>query len=210
MSTVSTSPVISKSGSHIQTQDGTIHVQPYRQPNSKQLRAVISFTPRNSAFEASGSDPFRGFYSLFWISMVLLLLRTYVNNFVQNGYPLSMVFATLFTRDAKTLAISDAVLVCSTFICVPFVKALQKGYIRYYYTGQTILHVYQLITLALAIQWTFNREWPWVRISSVWWVSNLLTFVPGTIWIFHLAYSRDADEDLFLRGYQRLSFRSSS
>ncbi|CUA78209.1 sterol O-acyltransferase [Rhizoctonia solani] len=163
MTLTSTSPVISKGGSDIYTQDGTIHVRPYRQPNSKQLRAVITFTPRSSAFEASGSDPFRGFYSLFWISMVLLLLRTYVNNFFQNGYPLSMVFATLFTRDAKTLAISDAVLVCSTFVCVPFVKAMQRGYIRYYYTGQTILHIYHTITLALAIQWTFNREWPWVQ-----------------------------------------------
>ncbi|CAE6536531.1 unnamed protein product [Rhizoctonia solani] len=163
MTITSTSPVISKAGSDIHTQDGTIHVQPYRQPNTKQLRAVITFTPRSSAFEASGSDPFRGFYSLFWISMVLLLLRTYVNNFFQSGYPLSMVFATLFTRDAKTLAISDAVLVCSTFVCVPFVKALQKGYIRYYYTGQIILHIYQMITLALAIKWTFNREWPWVQ-----------------------------------------------
>ncbi|KAG8762041.1 hypothetical protein FRC11_011530 [Ceratobasidium sp. 423] len=161
--TVTSSSVISKGGSDIYTQDGTIHIQPYRQSNSKQLRAVITFTPRSSAFEASGSDPFRGFYSLFWISMVLLLLRTYVNNFFQNGYPLSMVFATLFTRDAKTLAISDAVLVCSTFVCVPFVKALQKGYIRYYYTGQVILHIYQMITLALAIKWTFNREWPWVQ-----------------------------------------------
>ncbi|KDN47666.1 hypothetical protein RSAG8_03456, partial [Rhizoctonia solani AG-8 WAC10335] len=159
----STSSVISMSGSDIHTQDGTIRVQPYRQPNTKQLRAKITFTPRSSAFEASGSDPFRGFYCLFWISMVLLLVRTYVNNFFQDGYPLSMVFATLFTRDAKTLAISDAVLVCSTFVCVPFVKALQKGYIRYYYTGQTILHIYQMITLALAIQWTFNREWPWVQ-----------------------------------------------
>ncbi|KAG9094392.1 hypothetical protein FS749_012584 [Ceratobasidium sp. UAMH 11750] len=162
MSTASTS-TISKSGSHIQTQDGIIHVQPYRQANSKQLRAVISFTPRSSAFEASGSDPFRGFYSLFWISMFLLLLRTYVNNFFQNGYPLSLVFATLFTRDAVTLAISDAVLVCSTFICVPFVQAVQKGYIQYYYTGQILLHLYQTVTLGLAIRWTFDREWPWVQ-----------------------------------------------
>ncbi|KAJ1306733.1 hypothetical protein OPQ81_007721 [Rhizoctonia solani] len=163
MTITSASSVISKGGSDIQTQDGTIHIQPYRHPNTKQLRAAITFTPRSSAFEASGSDPFRGFYSLFWISMVLLLLRTYVNNFFQNGYPLSMVFATLFTRDAKTLVISDAVLVCSTFVCVPFVKALQKGYIQYYYTGQLILHIYQVIMLALAIQWTFNREWPWVQ-----------------------------------------------
>ncbi|KAG8721403.1 hypothetical protein FRC08_013357 [Ceratobasidium sp. 394] len=95
--------------------------------------------------------------------MFLLLLRTYVNNFFQNGYPLSLVFATLFTRDAVTLAISDAVLVCSTFICVPFVQAVQKGYIQYYYTGQILLHLYQTITLGLAIRWTFDREWPWVQ-----------------------------------------------
>jgi hypothetical protein len=198
---------ISKGGSDIQTQDGTIHVQPYRQANSKQLRAVISFTPRSSAFEASGSDPFRGFYSLFWISMFLLLLRTYVNNFVQNGYPLSMVFATLFTRDATTLALSDAVLVGSTFICVPFIHAIQKGYIRYYYTGQTILHIYHIVMLSLAIRWTFTREWPWVSDYKLSTDLFLHRTMLGAIRIFHFTHPGHAHEDLFLRGDQRLSGR---
>ncbi|CAE7208710.1 unnamed protein product [Rhizoctonia solani] len=213
MTLTTTSPVISKGGSDIHTQDGTIHVQPYRQSSTKQLRAVITFTPRSSAFEASGSDPFRGFYSLFWISMVLLLLRTYVNNFFQNGYPLSMVFATLFTRDAKTLAISDAVLVCSTFVCVPFVKALQKGYIRYYYTGQTILHIYQVITLALAIQWTFNREWPWVQsgfftLHTIVMLMKTYSYVSTNGYLSDLARKRALTEDQlyksveFVGGYE--------
>jgi sterol O-acyltransferase len=112
-----------------------------------------------------------------------------------------MVFATLFTRDAKTLAISDAVLVCSTFVCVPFVKALQKGYIQYYYTGQTILHIYQMITLALAIQWTFNREWPWVRVAFFSFSPDILTIYLGAIWLLYSAHPRDAYENLLLRCY---------
>ena len=132
--------------------------------------------------------------------MALLLLRTYVNNFVQNGYPLSMVFATLFTRDATTLAISDAVLVSSTFICVPFVQALQKGYIRYYYTGQIILHIYQMITLGLAIQWTFNREWPWVQsgfftLHTIVMLMKTYSYVATNGYLSDLARKRTLTED---------------
>lgn len=88
------------------------------------------------------------------------MLRTYVVSFDQTGYPLSLSFAALFSKDALGLALSDAVLVGSTGICVPFVKLLASGRLRYSGAGSPgmiIQHVYQTLMLAVAVLWTFNR-----------------------------------------------------
>jgi sterol O-acyltransferase len=183
-----TSSSTSKGGtSSIQTADGTVRVQRFRSSRSKKLRAMITFTPRTSAFDrenaSSGNDPFRGFFTLFWICVFIFIVRTYVTYYETSGYPLSLAFATLFSKDAKTLALSDAVLVSSTGLSVLFVKLIQKGWIRYYWTGVIIQHVYQAVMLGVAVQWTFNRsvslhlpansmliipsitrrQWPWVQ-----------------------------------------------
>lgn len=109
--------------STIETSQGTLHVQPFRRSGSKKLKAVITFVPRTSHFDrenqSSSTDPFRGFFTLFWIALFLLTVRTYVTSFEQSGYPLSLAFATLFSRDAKTLLLSDIVLVSSTALVVP-------------------------------------------------------------------------------------------
>lgn len=89
----------------------------------------------------------------------------------------------MFSQDAVTLAISDFFLVLSTGLCVPFAKALSKGWISYYWTGLVLQHVLQTTILFSAITWTFNRhvissclgqnyhlhlslpfrKWPWVQ-----------------------------------------------
>ncbi|KAF9038453.1 MBOAT, membrane-bound O-acyltransferase family-domain-containing protein [Panaeolus papilionaceus] len=74
-----------------------------------------------------------------------------------------MQFATMFSQDAITLAWSDALLVLSTGICVPFAKALKNGWISYYWTGLILQHILQTSILFGAISWTFNRNWPWVQ-----------------------------------------------
>lgn len=72
-------------------------------------------------------------------------------------------FASMFSQHAATLALSDAVLVGSTLLCVPFAKALQHGWIGYHTTGVILQHVFQATLLAVAVTWTFNRHWPWVQ-----------------------------------------------
>ena len=69
--------------------------------------------------------------------LFLLTVQGYVASYERHGYPLSLAFASMFSRHALTLAISDAVLVGSTGLSVLFVKALQKRWIRYYYTGES-------------------------------------------------------------------------
>ncbi|KAK0188665.1 MBOAT, membrane-bound O-acyltransferase family-domain-containing protein [Armillaria mellea] len=166
---ISKAPVTSRTASGgFETQDGTLYVsKPFRSRTSKKLRALITFAPRNSHFdtnnESSGSNEFRGFFSLFWISIFIFMVRTYINSYESNGAPLNFRFATLLSKDAITLALSDAALVGSTTICVPFAKAISKGWIRYYWTGVIIQHTIQTFILFTAITWTFNRQWPWVQ-----------------------------------------------
>lgn len=91
------------------------------------------------------------------MSMFLFTLRTYITSLETNGYPLNFAFATMFSRDAVTLAISDAVLVLTTGLCVPFAKAISKGWIRYYWNGVVLQHFLQTLILFTAVTWTFNR-----------------------------------------------------
>jgi sterol O-acyltransferase len=85
-----------------------------------------------------------------------------------SGRPLNFRFATMFSQDAITLAISDAVLVLSTGLCVPFAHALKKGWIKYYWTGLIFQHLLQTSILFTAIIWTFNRQvYPFQRSSMM-------------------------------------------
>ncbi|KNZ74514.1 putative sterol O-acyltransferase 1 [Termitomyces sp. J132] len=164
-----TSTAVSRTNSGgYKTSGGTLYVsKPYRSKSSKTLRALITFAPRKSHFdstnELSGENEFRGFFSLFWISIFIFTVRVYVRGIESNGRPLNLAFATMFSQDLLTLAISDAVLVLSTSLCVPFAFALHKRWINYYWTGLVLQHIYQTAVLVAAIIWTFNRKWPWVQ-----------------------------------------------
>lgn len=85
------------------------------------------------------------------------MTNTYIRSIETTGSALNLQFATSFSRHALSLAISDAVLVLSTGICVPFAKAIANGYIRYYWYGVVLQHLWQTIVLALAVTWTFNQ-----------------------------------------------------
>lgn len=161
----STHPI--RKESTFETAEGTLHVQPFRKKGSKRLKAVLTFVPRASVFDrenaTSGGDPFRGFFTLFWISVFLLSIRTYWDHLERTGYPFSLTFATLLSKDAKALLLSDIVLVSATGAVIPFMKLVKNGWIRYYWTGVAIQHVYQAIFVGSAVAWTFKRQWPWVQ-----------------------------------------------
>ena len=102
----------------------------------------------------------QGFFTLFWISIYIFIVRSYVYSAMEYGAPLNLEFATMFSRDARTLALSDGVLVLSTGLCVPFAKLIRGGWIRYHWTGVILQHILQTTVLGIAVTWTFNRYAP--------------------------------------------------
>lgn len=148
--------------------NGGIHLKPLSSKRKgKKIRALVSFKPRSSRFDRYNADlpkdPFRGFYTLFWIGMAILMLNTFYTSFTSTGQVISLTFATLLSKDAGVLALSDGILVGSLFLCVPFAKALKHGWIRYWPTGSIIQHAWQGAMLGCVIKWARYREWPWVQ-----------------------------------------------
>lgn len=122
------------------SKDGTLHLHPVpsRKDRKVKVKKVISFVPRVSHFDrfhpTSQGDPFRGFYVLFWLLMGLTMTRVMYYGYLNSGQVVGMRFAKLISEDAIVLGISDAVLVGSTFLCVPFMQVcstfrLRKGLI---------------------------------------------------------------------------------
>ena len=48
-------------------------------------------------------------------------------------------------------------MVFSTFLCVPFVRLLNSGWLRYHGVGIVLQHVLQTAFLAISVSWTFHR-----------------------------------------------------
>ncbi|EIW67053.1 hypothetical protein TREMEDRAFT_34263 [Tremella mesenterica DSM 1558] len=144
---------------------GEIHVRPYRSGSNSQLK--LSFTPRVSSLNKenlrSQTDEFRGFFTLFWISLGLLFLRTVVQSWEENRTPLSWTFGRLITGDVIVLAFADFLMSVSMFLCVTLIKLVQNGHIRFHPTGLIIQHTFQTLYLATAIWWGYHRQWYWVQ-----------------------------------------------
>ncbi|TKY87998.1 hypothetical protein EX895_003094 [Sporisorium graminicola] len=155
--------------SHRVGKDGAIYLKPVAASSraGKKMRAVVSFKPRRSHFdrfnEISSRDQFRGFFTLFWVCLALFVLNTFYTSFASTGKVLSLTFATLFSKDAWMLALSDGVLIASLFICVPFANVCRRGWVRYWPTAVVFQHLWQAALLGAVIKWARYREWPWVQ-----------------------------------------------
>ncbi|KAM0747273.1 hypothetical protein T439DRAFT_317962 [Meredithblackwellia eburnea MCA 4105] len=153
--------------SHI-NKDGTLSIKPVP-AKGRSIRTktrVHKFEPRISQFDRDNRNyqvNATGFFTLFWIMVFVGLVRTGLHNYEESGLPWGSTFARLISADALMLAVSDGVMVGSTFLCVPFVKMLNRGWIRYWWFGAFIQHVLQTLFLGVAVRWTFHREWPWVQ-----------------------------------------------
>ncbi|KAH9995541.1 MBOAT, membrane-bound O-acyltransferase family-domain-containing protein [Russula vinacea] len=119
---------------------GTYVLKPFRSPKSRKLKTAVVFVPRLSHFdienERSNKNEFRGFFTLFWISIFIWTVRTYIRSIETQGVPLNLRFATMFS---ETLAHWRSVM--------PYLSSAQA---------------FTFILFA-AIKWTFNRQWPWVQ-----------------------------------------------
>ncbi|WFC96596.1 sterol O-acyltransferase [Malassezia brasiliensis] len=95
--------------------------------------------------------------------MALFVLNLFLQSWRTTGELFSTTFATLMSRDAMILALSDAVLVGSTFVTVPFVKILHKYRWRFQGCLVALLWLMHCVLIATVVTWTRVREWPWVQ-----------------------------------------------
>lgn len=148
--------------------------------NRTRLRDLV-FTRQFTTFDrqnpASSESPFFGFFTLFWLSMVILFVQVSMHNWRAYGSILgsNQIMKMMFSHDVLVLGVTDAVMCAATVEAYVLSKLVQKGYINWAKQGWIIQNVWQSIYLATTIWWTWFREWPWTH--SIFIFLHCLVFV---------------------------------
>lgn len=125
-------------------------------------RQFTTFDRRN----VLGSEsPFRGFFTLFWLAMGLLLVKVAAQNWRAHGsvFGGKELMRMMFERDLIILGLTDGVMCASTAFGLLLQRIVLKGWLSWNCSGWIIQNAWQSFYLAAVIGWTLYREWPWTH-----------------------------------------------
>nr|OQO17664.1 hypothetical protein B0A51_15601 [Rachicladosporium sp. CCFEE 5018] len=141
----------------------------------------LVFTRQFTTFDrqnpTSAESPFFGFFTLFWLAMVLIFVQTALNNWSAYGSILgdNQIAKLMFSRELLTLGITDGVICAATSEAYFLQLAISKGWINWAKSGWIIQNLWQTAYLGTILWWTWFRDWPWTH--SVFIVLHALVFV---------------------------------
>ena len=115
----------------------------------------VTFYPRTSYFDRE--NELSAVDTLFWIFAAMMVVRTASDSYSINGTILGLTFGKLISKDGLVLALSDLVLVSSTFISYFYIKLILKGLLKYNSFGIGLQHFIQGFFLAIPVLWAFQR-----------------------------------------------------
>jgi sterol O-acyltransferase len=123
------------------------------------------FTTFDRQNPASSESPFFGFFTLFWLSMVIIFVQVSMHNWRNYGSILgsNQVMKLMFSRDVFMLGLTDGIMCAATVEAFLLSKLVQKGYVNWAKHGWIIQNIWQSFYLATVIWWTWFREWPWTH-----------------------------------------------
>ncbi|THW50675.1 acyl-CoA/sterol acyltransferase [Aureobasidium pullulans] len=139
------------------------------QDPSKRARSLrdLVFTRQFTTFDRqnplSAESPFHGFFTLFWLAMVLMFLKVSAYNWKEHGsiFGGNEVFKIMFGHDVLVLGFTDAAMVFSSALGFLLQKAIVNNYISWNRSGWIIQNIWQTFFLGSVVWWMFYREWPW-------------------------------------------------
>lgn len=105
-------------------------------------RQLSSLDRQNPTVSASD---FRGFFTLFWLCVAMMLLKICAKNWREHGsivmWGNNEIIRLMFSRDVLVLGISDFVLCWSTLFCLGLQRLIRAGYLRWNGLGWMIQNV---------------------------------------------------------------------
>lgn len=140
-----------------------------QQAKSRTRFRDLVFTRQFTTFDrqnlSTAESPFRGFFVLFWLCLVLLFVRVALHNWREYGSVVGTneMMSIMFGRDVIVLGLTDGVICGSTAFGLVLHKMVSRGWVNWSRTGWIIQNVWQSFYLAAILGWTFYREWPWTH-----------------------------------------------
>ncbi|PGH17760.1 hypothetical protein AJ79_00901 [Helicocarpus griseus UAMH5409] len=138
----------------------------------------IEYKPRVSHFDPNSDyHDFRGFFSLFWVSLFIMVMTTVVRNIKDTGYPLRVQVWSLFSANVWQLALSDFAMVSTTALSLPLHLIIRKGgdWLRWSKGGVVLQSLFQFAWLTLWVALPFLLRWTWT--AQVFFILHTLTLL---------------------------------
>ncbi|KAF2853984.1 sterol o-acyltransferas-like protein 2 [Plenodomus tracheiphilus IPT5] len=129
----------------------------------------LIFTQQFTTFDrqntAAAQSPFHGFFTLFWLAMVLLLAKIAAWNYRNKGsvFGDAEILHLMVDRDLFTMLATDVAMCAATSFGFFLQKAIAKDYLTWNGAGWIIQSVWQAIFTCVIIWITFWRDWPWTH-----------------------------------------------
>jgi sterol O-acyltransferase len=135
------------------------------------------FTTFDRQNQSESQGAFFGFFTLFWIAMVLLFVQVAMHNYRDYGSILgtNQIMKMMFSHDVLVLGITDGVMCASCVVTLILQRMVQKGWLHWERGGWIVQNVWQSAYLGAIVGWTYFRDWPWTH--SIFVVLHGLVFV---------------------------------
>ena len=136
---------------------------------SKNRPRDLVFTRQFTTFDrqnaSAAQSPFHGFFTLFWISMALLLIRIAAGNYKTKGsvFGEAEILHLMIDRDLFVMLTTDASMYAATSFGFILHKAISKNYLTWDGSGWVVQSMWQIFYTAAVIWVTFWRDWPWTH-----------------------------------------------
>lgn len=129
----------------------------------------LVFTRKFSAFdmrnEHAANSPFHGFFTLFWMTTALFMLKIGAENYRRFGSPLGQneIMKVMFDRDIAVLLFADGVMCGSTAVSWLLQRAILADYLDWDRSGWILQNVWQTLYMAAVVGLPIIRNWPWTH-----------------------------------------------
>ena len=149
----------------IERQEEASGVEKKSRVRFRDLVFTRQFTTFDRQNPSASESPFFGFFTLFWIAMVLLFVQVSMHNYRDYGNILgtNQVMKLMFSHDVLVLGLTDGVMCAATAQGLVFQRLIHKGWLHWERGGWIAQNIWQSAYLAAVIGWTYFRDWPWTH-----------------------------------------------
>lgn len=155
-------------GGQAKQRRGSVSSKPRHKKKPRGRFSDLVFTRGFSTFDrqnaAAANSPFHGFFTLFWISVFVFMMKIGAENWRKTGSPLGTneIMANMFHRDLVVMLLSDGVLCALTGVSWLIQRIVFDGRLMEWDgAGWIVQNVWQTMYVAGFIGWTQLRDWPW-------------------------------------------------
>ncbi|KAI5804344.1 MBOAT, membrane-bound O-acyltransferase family-domain-containing protein [Geopyxis carbonaria] len=142
----------------------SLHSIKHARREKRRLFPTVAYESRVSHFDPQSQHrDFRGFFTLFWVGLFIMVLSTAMRNVRDTGTVLRTSIFSLFAEAPLELGIADGVMALSTGFVLPLQELFAQGTLSWSGGGYILHHIIQTFWLGAWIYLPFFMGWQWTH-----------------------------------------------